>query len=309
MALSFGHRLELLHQAWGFKFGDRLADAMFLATGKSGPPLNQATVNRWRDGGTPRDHDVADLAKGFAKEMQDRGVLDRFRTDQAALVKALLSDDLAFVRYCADRSAEPLPVPEGIYQFDEAKAKFLADDFAGRFLFYRLGIVTKGHKAFLEFDHFVLHRIPVEIVPEGRTILRYRDAMRGDGDALVSSAGFAVRTREFVTIQGEDAERPGRSELFLTLIHLEDRVDGWIRGVTCIRGDLGRPTACRIVLRDVGLDDRTVPWEDFVGRHATSFRLDKGLHLAEPDPGGQDGMLQECIVYLSLKGMSVDLRF
>jgi hypothetical protein len=220
--LNFGHRLGLLKQAWEFPVNQKLAG--YIGGEKE---LNHTTVHRWigEKGGNPRDLAKEEATEGLSTFFSKEGYFARYDVEQSQFVDAMLGDDLKFVNFLAGASKEPLPVPASLQRVDGGKFDALRRKVIGKFLLYRLGVETQrmGRTVIMRGAKNVLRRVPVQI-EDGDRYLRYSENYFGN-----KSKGFVFLIDAFITIWGEDADREGFSELFLSHITLEtNRVAGGV---------------------------------------------------------------------------------
>lgn len=303
--LNFGHKLSLLKQAWGFPINPKLAKYI---GGKK--ELNHTTIHRWvgEKGGNPRDLMQEEATDGLKNFLSEEGYFERFNVEESQFVDAMLGDDLKFINFLAGASKEPLPVPTSLQRVDGNKFDALQRKAVGKFLLYRLGFEARrvGRTVIMQGAKNVLRRVPVQI-EDGERYLKYSESYFGN-----ESKGFVFLIDAYITIWGEDADRAGFSELFLSHITLETNSHGMHDGVIAMDGDMGMPTAYRIVMRRAPDEDQDLSWEEFVSKYEKTVELS--------DPGGDVSLetssieremgvsYQTYVDLLSIEDMKTDLQ-
>lgn len=273
--LTYGHRLAILKQAWGFSINQTLADFISgddgaAASGKK--RLNQATVTRWlgEKGGTPRDIPLEQAISGLAEFFEQNGYLGERQISKDAVIKAMKTDDLSFSKFVAGAADDPLPIPSGVQKLN-GNGKFKSDRLVGRYCLYRLGIEVKRQgRAYLFTgqEPTVLRRVPVDISGQDKAFLNWKEDYRGN-----KSNGFVMVLDEYITVWGEDDNIQNYSELFLAQINPYPTKDGLLEGIIAMDGDAGRPTAYRVLIRKVTGEDAKLSWADFVAKYETEVVL------------------------------------
>lgn len=152
----------------------------------------------------------------------------------------------------------------------------------------------------------VLRRVPVQIT-DGDGYLTYQEMYEGN-----KAKGFVLLVDENVTIWGEDADREGFSELFWAQIVNNEDGRGWREGVILMEGDLGAPTAYRIIVRAV-TEDADLPWEEFVTKYQATYDINLPNNSDKPNIDDVEEEtntpLQDYVDKLAITKFNVDLQF
>lgn len=219
-------------------------------------------------------------------------------TDADRLITALGATTPDFLNYLATvaKSAElpmegrgpssapsdrRLPILPTIEKIPREHAELLDAALGGYCFFYRLGTRPRTRTKSAGVDYIpVLRRIPVRIRDIGENYLEYKDNYTLYGEEVDEdwADGYAFYTKQHFTIVAADFDTRGISELFL--IQLKEkpiaRVAGNIHeGLIVMNGDLGVPTACKVLFRRAPEQFQDMLWEEFV--QATELSLELSL--------------------------------
>lgn len=266
--LNFGHRLSLLKQAWGFSISADFTTA--LGRGKT---ISSSTIHKWFSSkgiDRPQHMSAEEATDDLRKFFSEKGYFERFDVKESQFVDAMLDkNDMKFINFLAGASKEPLPVPASLRRINNDKSDALRRKMLGKFVLYRLGVEARrmGRTVIMRGAKNVLRRVPVQI-ENGERYLKYSESYLGN-----ESKGFVFLIDTYITVWGEDADREGFSELFLSHITLETNDHGMHDGVITMDGDMGIPTAYRIVMRRVPDEDQGISWEKFVEKYEKTVEL------------------------------------
>lgn len=224
----------------------------------------------------------------------------RLRTTPDELSSAIQSSTSAFLAYLARVTAPPgeeiivsskpmaaapthdVPVLTSVASIPREGAEHLYGLLGGKCLLYRLGLEPrsvrrKGHVTGTR-NVPVLRRIPVLIEDTGKNYLRYCDQydFYQEEPEKDWADGYFFYTKEHFTVIAADYDHLGVLELFLMQLK-ENPVRGLkysvFQGLMVMNGDLGVPTACKIMLRQAPQELQGLEWEEFANRYQAKIDL------------------------------------
>jgi hypothetical protein len=314
--LNYGHRLAILKAAWNFPVNQTLADYISgdtEALSSGNKRLNPATISRWlgEKGGKARDYPEEQTVSGLADFFEAEGYLKDRETTKAAVIAAMKGDDVEFAKFVAGAANDPLPVPSGVRNIN-GNGNLRTTAIVGRYCLYRLGIEAErfGRVVILNGkEKKVLRRVPVEVTGSATGFLTWRELYNGN-----KSKGFVMVLDQYITVWGEDDNIQGYSELFLAQLSPTLNKKGFYEGVIAMDGDVGRPTAYKVLLRRVSDEDNNLSWEEFAEKYQDEIELkdiagDGVLEAVEDDVESEfNTKYTDYIKSLQIKPSLIDLQ-
>lgn len=313
--LNIGIRLGLLKEAWGYPINQDLADSISGNTRdqtREKGRLDYSTVHRWATKGTaPREYSEERIAAGVAARLDETGYLKNANVTQEELIDALCrSDDVRFSSFISGTSKTQLPIPKSVKKADKRKIESIKGSILGKHILYRLGVEVKRRGRMVFFDGSaknVLRCVPIQFTEDGSGVV-YQEDYFGN-----RSAGYALLIDQYLTVWGEDTDQAGFSELFLTHIVTEPNHHGLLEGVVAMDGDLGQPTAYRLLFRRASDEDQALDWDTFVRKQQKTVPLKDingdGAPFETAEIEEETGTAyQDYVLQLHIKDMKTDLQ-
>ncbi|HEX8223367.1 MAG TPA: hypothetical protein VF605_06085 [Allosphingosinicella sp.] len=214
-----------------------------------------------------------------------------------------------------------LPVLPSVSSIPREDAERLFGLLGGKCLLYRLGMDprTTRRKGSVNTKYVpVLRRIPVLIEDVGKRYLKYRDQydFYEEEPERDWADGYFFYTKEHYTVVAADYDRHGVIELFLIQIREKPvpAMDPAIyQGLMVMHGDMGVPTACKVLFRRAPEDLQQLEWDEFTSTCQSKVDLKElpggGYALKETTPDATDGAkLAEYANFLQIKKATLDLE-